>query len=841
MASENEIELKVTLDANNATKNLDKFNKEAQETVKISNKVDGGIGKLKTGLLAFAAPIAGVVAGFASIRKAISESIEGETTLNALRVALASTGEASEEALTKVTRFSQKLSDLTGIDDDVINGQIALAKSFGITNDQAQDLVLAATRLSVVTGQDVDSAIKQLGGTFDGSIGKLGNLGSAYRGLTKEQLRAGEVVKKVNEEFKGSEKTIGDSFAGSLNKATNAINDLFKAVGDNVTQDSNFKTLINEFTSFIKDITPAISAIASFIVKAINFVLGGVNEIIGVVQVNVSEFLNSVANRLQKVTTVLDFFGQKKLADNINSFATSLSGYAGGFGKLATESFNAADRFRNFTKEAEESSKAVKKSTVNINRNTDAQREAAEAARKLAEENKKFIDGLILNSGDELDVAAKKAAENLKKIDQIQRSGFQDAEKLEQARLATIAEFNEKAAQITEKRFAKQLEDEKKAAEDSKKLIEEQRKLISDVIANPVNFINLKFDANDQTIANFTKDQAIAVGAGILSSVTKGSGGAKSLITGGLGTLADKAFGAAIPGIGSVVSEVASLLAQGPEVTRQTVQAFVEAVPEVIDKIIESLPVLVETLVDTLVNKGGALKIALAISRAIALSGPLIAKGIIDGLIQGAPEFGRKVSDGFKIAFDEIAPKFALAFQPIIDSFQVYFEPVTDAFNRAAASFSEGVNALKAPLDNLLSAINQLLDPIRKLSNGVGGLSGQGGGSGVVAETVGRVGRAFGFAASGGLIPNVAPRGTDTVPMMLTPGELVIPTDLVGQLSAFLSTQNSATGGGTNEAMLTAILSAVSAPMVVQAEAKVNQSAFADIILQLNRQNARLA
>jgi len=40
---------------------------------------------------------------------------------------------------------------------------------------------------------------------------------------------------------------------------------------------------------------------------------------------------------------------------------------------------------------------------------------------------------------------------------------------------------------------------------------------------------------------------------------------------------------------------------------------------------------------------------------------------------------------------------------------------------------------------------------------------------------------------------------------------------------------------------LAAILSAVQAPIVVKTEAKVNQNAFADIILQLNRQNARLA
>jgi hypothetical protein len=62
----------------------------------------------------------------------------------------------------------------------------------------------------------------------------------------------------------------------------------------------------------------------------------------------------------------------------------------------------------------------------------------------------------------------------------------------------------------------------------------------------------------------------------------------------------------------------------------------------------------------------------------------------------------------------------------------------------------------------------------------------------------------------------------------------------VSELGAFLSQQSSTTGG-TDQATLAAILSAVQAPIVVKTEAKVNQNAFADIILQLNRQNARLA
>jgi hypothetical protein len=73
---------------------------------------------------------------------------------------------------------------------------------------------------------------------------------------------------------------------------------------------------------------------------------------------------------------------------------------------------------------------------------------------------------------------------------------------------------------------------------------------------------------------------------------------------------------------------------------------------------------------------------------------------------------------------------------------------------------------------------------------------------------------------------------------MLTPGEMVVPRDMVGQLGSFLDGNGT---GGKSEAILMAILQAVQQPMSVQSEVKVNQSVFADIILQLNRQNMRLS
>jgi hypothetical protein len=125
--------------------------------------------------------------------------------------------------------------------------------------------------------------------------------------------------------------------------------------------------------------------------------------------------------------------------------------------------------------------------------------------------------------------------------------------------------------------------------------------------------------------------------------------------------------------------------------------------------------------------------------------------------------------------------------------------------------------------------LNALKDAVDK----VGGVTGSGGGSGIVSETLSNIG-----FASGGVVPGVI-SGVDKVPAMLTPGELVVPRDLVGALGSFLENQSGG-ASGQDTAILMAILQAVQAPIAVNSSVQVNQSAFADIMLQLNRQNARV-
>ena len=100
----------------------------------------------------------------------------------------------------------------------------------------------------------------------------------------------------------------------------------------------------------------------------------------------------------------------------------------------------------------------------------------------------------------------------------------------------------------------------------------------------------------------------------------------------------------------------------------------------------------------------------------------------------------------------------------------------------------------------------------------------------------------FGYA-EGGIIPQGFPN--DSYPAALSSGELVVPRDLVRGLDRMIARDDrggvsGSSDGGVNTALLLKIANLLSQPMQVSTSAEVNGKAFADIILQLNRQNARL-
>lgn len=802
MANENKVTIEVTVDAKDAQAAIAQFGTASVKSIKSAETAAAGFGATFTKSLG---PIAGVITAVVAAVRTLSSAINGakedQKLLLQIGDALRITKENSQEAVESIIDFADAVKAATGVDDDLVKQLFINAKAFGITTDQAKALTKAAIDYAAATGIDVETAATRLGQTLDGSVGKLANLGEEFRNLTEDQLKNGDAIKLVADRYGGSAATQLNTFEGAANQLTNAFSDLTKEFGKIITQSPNLISALKLTAETLNSITGFVGSLAKGPVKEYNDQLNAVkaeklvaaNELVGNSSKQVSVQFSEIFNQANKASSSLQTFttfGEKLASTDIGEKKVGLTG------------------------------KALQ--------------EVEKAAKKTKEEFDKLVASIKSEFGTEVEKATLKAKESIQKLNEFQlKVGPENAKLIAELKIKIEERLAQDLSRIRKDAQEKDFADAKKAAQAFKAEMDaqaarsqKQRDAVASAGADPVKAIFQNGGLSDGELAS--------AAVGILNSILKGAEGAVDLVSKGIGAIAD----IFIPGVGGAVTELARLLSRGPEATKQFIREFVAAVPDIIIAIAESIPVVVEVLVDSLINKGGAVRIGVAIAKGIFTAtgfpklGELISSGFKqldftgarDAVIEGLQQFGDSLKQLFTDLPQNLVDAFGKLFQSFADGLKNIFEPVTNGLK----SLNEGINGLLQPIRDLISALG---------GNGGRGIiaeaGGKGGGSGVIAESFKRAGFANGTDFVSG------PGGTDRIPAMLTRGERVVPVDTNVQLAQFLAKENSPQT--SNDAMLAQILSMVSQPMVIKTEAKVNQSAFADIILQLNRQNARLS
>lgn len=759
--ADDKVQIVIEVDAAQAQATLEQFGSAA---VKSAKKADDSFSGLQSVFKGVSASLIGMVGGFAAITKAIGEAAEEEKNIRALGLALAGTGEYTKEAVKNFQEYADALSANTGIDDAAILSTVTLAKSFGITNEQAKNLTTAAINLSAVTGQDLESAARQLGGTFDGTLEKLGNLGSEFRNLTKEQKEHGAVIDLVNQKYGEAGKAIGDTFEGSLNKLKKSFDDAFKSIGRSILQEGTTKQSIDVLVKSLDQLAPILAEITKIMILgtktiATGFATIGFAATAAIGALAEAAGLDSVAETMSKANVSMA---------NLLSTLTAAP--------VATDSATkSVDKF-------DETLVKLSASSVKSGKLTGlALEEFRKKAADLAAAGERFKSGILGNFGEQTEKETQKAVDALASVDKALKEGIISAEFAADAKI----------------RINKDLQD--KITKQNSDAIEKRQRLEAEAAKN----------AEEQV-----SKRAAIIGK-VVGFAGQGKEGAKGAIAAGAGAAAN----AVLPGSGALAEQVVLLLASG-KVAGAFVKEFIKAIPEIFLNIADAIPEILAGIIETVFTPEFLIRLGFAMGKAFIAVATL-------GLTSFAPEWGRKVGEELSkyVDFSEAAQKVAAVFSEI--------------GNTISSFFTGFVTQLKSVFDPIIEPIERL---IKALGGGSGrGLiaeaGGSGGGKGILAET-------FGFS-KGGIVPLYAasgafvPRGTDTVPAMLTPGERVLSVGTTGNLDTFMSSQSS--GQEQTMAVLSAILQALQAPMVVNAEAKVNQSAFADIILQLNRQNMRLS
>jgi len=200
-----------------------------------------------------------LIAGF---QKIITLAGEQELAERKLSIAL---GKTSQDLLEQ----ARALQQVSTFGDEAIIGQQAFLASLEFSEAQIKKIIPVAMDLASATGMSLESAVRNTAKTFSGLSGELGELIPQLRGLTAEQMKAGDAVKLMSDLFEGQAEGQTQTMSGSIQQMKNAWGDAGEALGN------LFAPAIIKVTGLLKDAANA----ASTALKAIKGFFGGEDEV----------------------------------------------------------------------------------------------------------------------------------------------------------------------------------------------------------------------------------------------------------------------------------------------------------------------------------------------------------------------------------------------------------------------------------------------------------------------------------------------------------------------------------------------------------------------------------
>jgi hypothetical protein len=348
MANE-KIEIDIVLNDGSIAKGFTKLNQEAKKT----ESSFSSIAKIAGGIQLSAAITSGLQSLSGLFSNAIKEAIQGEDSINALASSLKSAGTFSNDAVKSFQSFSEKIQDTTKFSDDAVLAGAALARNFSRTNEEALKLTEAAIQLSAATGNDLNTSIEQLGGTFTGTAGRLAKTVPGLQGLTEAALKSGAALDIVLKRFDGTAQNQVLTFSGQIALATNRFNNFLEELGGFVTRSPALLKVFDTFSGVFNSISSGVTSelgdkdflkniilqfitfgqvITDFVIRPVEFLFNIFKVGIGITEVAFQGLLAGIGKVGGGIAKIIGLFSKD------NAIAQGLSDFSASSGQVFSNS-----------------------------------------------------------------------------------------------------------------------------------------------------------------------------------------------------------------------------------------------------------------------------------------------------------------------------------------------------------------------------------------------------------------------------------------------------------------------------------------------------------------------
>ena len=773
--------LDLDVETKKAISSVKKFSSKAQKSVENISTAFTGLGALAAGALAGI----GIKKFVGVLGDAADAAIVQENAIKKMNTALAISGEFSEEASQDMQDYASALQAVTTVGDEAALEQIALAKSMGATNDQAKQVTTAAANLSASMGISLETATRQISKTLGGVAGRLADVIPELRGMTAEQLKAGAAIDLVAGKFEGAAGAITQTFGGALTQSQNLVGDLQEELGFLVTKNTLVTKAIGLFSKAISKAIKVISnnrkAIIEFVNKALKAMVSYIPTFLKGIR-HISDAFQGIAlvsstARLAVSELILGLLEFDIVTGVVNGVTDVFRGM--GIAVLAV-----IDSLLEGLRQIPGVSGLLDAVGLNVDELTDSIENAGAS--------------LINNLGSDVTEDIKSSMRSMRD------SAIEDGLAIEEG-FSGINSAIDTTIDGTQELVDNILEIGDAQEESSDKAIEalnKQAKAKADA-AKPGG----KDDKAAKAAAAAKKkkeDAVIGVASGVISAAGQGENATQALVSSAVGGVVGFFLGDAF---GGLISGIINLLAT--DGAAEMVAGMIDGIPEFVAGMISNAPLVAIALVETILSASfwSRLVIGLISSWAELIKTLVIAigEGISQFFLEAIPKAVADLSAGIGNFFDGFGATIKARIDKWISGLQKFF-------NQMEAFFT-GIGNL-----------------FKDLEEAIRGLIPSGGGA-KVKEKVG--GFFKGKFAEGGQVPGGYPG--DTFPALLSSGENVITKDTTQELDSFLARQD------VMEGLLMQVASAVSAPVTVTTSAQVDGTAFADIMLELERTGARTA
>jgi hypothetical protein len=223
--------------------------------------LESALALLESPLVIIAAALATLTAGVAIAAKGLSEFSKSEDQIARVAIQMKNLGDVFP--ISELSDFSERLSNLTGIDDEVITSLGVAAAQFGLTRKQIeQDLpkILDIAQANKISPEQAFGILKRAAGGRTQGLRALNINPDAIKGDLHD---INNLINQVGSSFTGTAEAFRQTLPGTVDALHTAIGNLFEAIGRFISPVA--VPLLNIFIAGIEKATALLNAIANLL------------------------------------------------------------------------------------------------------------------------------------------------------------------------------------------------------------------------------------------------------------------------------------------------------------------------------------------------------------------------------------------------------------------------------------------------------------------------------------------------------------------------------------------------------------------------------------------------